>query len=101
MGDRETSSEEGAPPGALLRLFTLIIGGTEIIAFLLLAHLMLQSSDPIGASIGDALTLLTGAPLVLLTLPGVILAWLGRAPRAAFALVALAAIAWAIAWSAA
>lgn len=69
----------------LLRLATLVIGSIEIILFLLLAHLMLQSIDPLW----DVLALLA---LVLagLTLPGILLAWLDRAPRTALALVLLA-----------
>lgn len=90
--------EDARRPGSVFRLLTLVLGGAEVIAFLLFAHLMLQSSDPLGASIGQAMTLLMAAPLVLLTLPGVILACLDRAPRIAFGLVVLALVTAAIAW---
>lgn len=73
------------------RLVTLVIGSAEIIAFLLFSHLMLMSTDPLGESIGVAMVLLMAFPIVALTLPGLLLAWLGRAPRTALVLV-LAAI---------
>jgi hypothetical protein len=69
----------------LLRFATLLIGSIEIILFLLLAHLHLQSMEPRW----DAIATLA-LPLVGLTLPGVLLAWLDRAPRTALALVLLA-----------
>ena len=69
----------------LLRFATLLIGSIEIILFLLFAHLLLQSIEPRW----DAITTLA-LPLVCLTLPGLLLAWLDRAPRTALALVLLA-----------
>src|SRR5262245_38835328 len=73
------------------RLVTLVVGSMEIIAFLLFSHLMLMSTDPLGDDTGVAMVLLIAIPIVLLTLPGLLLAWLGRAPRLSLALV-LAAI---------
>jgi hypothetical protein len=73
------------------RLVTLVVGSAEIIAFLLFSHLMLMSTDPLGEEIGVGMVLLIAVPIVLLTLPGLLLAWLGRAPRISLALV-LAAI---------
>lgn len=69
----------------MLRLATLVIGSIEIILFLLVAHLLLQSLDPLWDRV-----LLLALPVAGLTLPGLLLAWLDRAPRAALALVALA-----------
>jgi hypothetical protein len=71
--------------GPLLRLVTLTVGSVEIIAFLLLAHLLLQSTDPHWDTVG-----LLALPLIGLTLPGVLLAWLDRAPRTALTLILLA-----------
>ena len=79
--------DHAARGGALLRLATLVIGSSEVIAFLLFAHLMLQSTDALGASIGEAITLLMAAPLVALALPGLLLAGFDRAPRIALGLV--------------
>ncbi|HYD15544.1 MAG TPA: hypothetical protein VEA77_04005 [Hyphomicrobium sp.] len=86
----DTDREDVSRQMALLRLMTLIIGSFEIILFILFAHIMLQSTDPLGSSIGEAMTLLISAPLVALTLPGLLLAWLDRAHRTALALVLLA-----------
>ncbi len=83
--------DELARPAAVLRLTALVIGSAEIIAFLLMAHLLLQSTDPLGESFGEAVTLLMAVPLIGLTLPGLMLAWLDRAPRTALLMV-LAAI---------
>lgn len=77
--------DDAARGGPLLRLATLLIGSAEIIAFLLSAHLLLQATEPRWEAIG-LLTL----PLLGLTLPGLLLAWLDRAPRSALALVLLA-----------
>jgi hypothetical protein len=71
--------------GPLLRLATLLIGSAEIIVFLLCAHLLLQATEPRWEAIG-----LLSLPLLGLTLPGVLLAWLDRTPRSALALVLLA-----------
>lgn len=86
----DTDLDRSSRPGALLRLLTLSIGSVEVILFTLFAHVMLQSTDPLGASIGESMALLMIAPLTLLTLPGLLLAWLDRAPRTALALVLLA-----------
>lgn len=85
--------------GGLLRLATLIIGGVEIILFLLFAHLMLQSTDPLGAEIGQGMTAVIAVPLLMMTLPGLLLAWLDRAPKLALSLVLLALPAAGVAWS--
>lgn len=74
----------------LSRLVTLIIGSVEIIAFLLFSHLMLMSTDPLGEEIGVGMVMLFAVPILSLTLPGLLLAWLGRAPRTALALVLVA-----------
>ncbi|HEX2843442.1 hypothetical protein [Hyphomicrobium sp.] len=89
---------DSARPTALLRLATLVIGSIEIIVFILFAHLMLQSADPLAESIGEAVTLLMAAPLLGLTLPGLLLAWLDRAPRTSLGLVLLAIPVAALAW---
>ncbi|WP_295555643.1 hypothetical protein [uncultured Hyphomicrobium sp.] len=94
-----TNLDQATGGGALMRLVTLVLGSVEVILFTLFAHLMLQSTDPLGASIGQGMTLLLAAPLVLLTLPGLLLAWLDRAPRTALALVLLALPAAVLLWS--
>lgn len=73
------------------RLVTLAVGSAEIIAFLLFSHWTLMSLDPLGEADSILTIGLAGLPIVLLTLPGLLLAWLGRAPQLALALV-LAAI---------
>jgi hypothetical protein len=83
----------------VLRLVTLVLGSVEIILFTLFVHLMLHSTDPLGENIGEEITLLIAAPLVLLTLPGLLLAWLDRAPRTAVSLVFLALPAAVLVWS--
>jgi hypothetical protein len=83
----------------VLRFMTLVVGSVEIILFTLIVHLMLHSTDPLGESIGEARAVLIAAPLVLLTLPGLLLAWLDRAPRTAMALVCLALPATVMAWA--
>ncbi len=69
-----------APPCAhsLMRLAVLAIGAAEMIAFSLYAGLMLSSSDPMGSAIGSAMTMLMGAPIALLVLPALYLAWMWR-----------------------
>lgn len=89
------SAVKGRP---LLRLLTLVIGSIELIVFLLFAHLMLQSADPLQASIGECMALLMLLPVVALTLPGLLLAWLDRAPRTALAMVLLALPVAAVLW---
>lgn len=71
----------------LRRLVTLVLGSIEIIAFLLFIHLALTSIDPLGEDIGLAAALTAVLPILVLTLPGLLLAWLGRAPDVAIALV--------------
>lgn len=93
----DTDLDQASPAG-LLRLVTLVAGSIEVILFTLFAHLMLQSTDPLGASIGQGVTMLLAAPLVLLTVPGLLLAWLDRASRTALALVLLAAPLAALLW---
>lgn len=85
----DTNLDHAAQGGPLLRLVTLAVGSIEIILFVLLVHLVLQSADPDGLS-GAERALLLAAPLVLLTLPGLLLAWLDRAPRTALTVVLLA-----------
>lgn len=70
---------------AVLRLLTLVAGSLEVIAFTLSAHLMLFS-DAAGAD--TALLIL--APLLGLTIPGMMLALADRAPAIALAMVTLA-----------
>jgi hypothetical protein len=89
---------DAARGGALLRLLTLVIGSIELILFLLFAHLMLQSTDPLQASIGEGMALLMLVPVAALTLPGLLLAWLDRAPRTALAMVLLALPVAAVLW---
>ena len=79
----DANIDAAARSGPLLRLLTLVIGSVQVILFVLLAHLRLQSATPES-------TLLIGAPFLLLTVPGLLLAWLDRAPKAALALVLLA-----------
>jgi hypothetical protein len=99
MIDEADSHDEAERGDALLRLITLITGSTEIIAFLLFAHLMLLSSDPLGSAIGEGMTALIAAPVLLLTVPGLLLAWLDRAPKVALAQVMLAIPTAAICWA--
>ncbi len=73
-----------------LRSLTLAIGVIETLALVMFAALMLQSSDPLGAAIGRGITMLLAVPYVLLALPGMVLAYLGRWLPAALALVVLA-----------
>ncbi len=86
----ETQSENGAHSGSVLRLVTLGLGGLEIILAALAANLLIVSAasgqDAIAFSHAFALLV----PLVAFTLPGLLLAWLDRAPRTALALVVLA-----------
>jgi hypothetical protein len=96
-----TDHDDAAGPAALLRLMTIVIGSVQIIAFVLFAHLMLQSTDPLGESIGEAMALLMAAPILAFTLPALILAWMDRAPRTAFGLALLAIPVAAAAWWAA
>lgn len=85
MTDDDVDFNLAARIAPMLRLATLVIGSIEIILFLLVAHLLLQSLDPLWDRV-----LLLALPVAGLTLPGLLLAWLDRAPRAALALVALA-----------
>jgi hypothetical protein len=89
----DTDLDRAASAGALLRLATLVIGSIEVIFFLLSAHLLLQASDPHWEVIGLLALLLLG-----LTLPGLLLAWLDRAPRTALTLVVLALPVAALVW---
>jgi len=73
-----------------LRSLVLAIGIIETLALLMFAALMLQSSDPLGAAIGRGVTMLLAVPYVLLALPGMVLAYLGRWLPLALALVVLA-----------
>lgn len=86
----DTDRDDVLRGGEVLRLATLAIGSFEIIGFLLFAHLKLQSLDPLGSSADESMALAIAVPLLLFTLPGLLLAWLGRAPRIAHALVWLA-----------
>jgi uncharacterized membrane protein YqjE len=95
----DAEDDDQAQSGGLLRLATLVIGSVEIILFVLFAHLMLQSTDPLGAEIGRGMTAILAVPLLLFTLPGVVLAWLDRAPRIAHVLVLLALPVAGVAWS--
>jgi preprotein translocase subunit SecY len=95
----DAEDEERVQTGGLLRLATLVIGGVEIILFVLFAHLMLQSTDPLSAEIGEGMTAVVAVPLVMMTLPGLLLAWLDRAPKVALSLVLLALPAAGVAWS--
>jgi len=94
----DAREEDGPRTGALVRLVTLVIGSVEIILFILVAHAMLQSTDPLGASIGEGMALLIGVPVAAFTLPGLLLAWMDRAPRTALALVLAALPIAAILW---
>jgi hypothetical protein len=89
----DTDLDRAASAGALLRLATLVIGSIEVIFFLLSAHLLLQASDSQWEVIGLLALLLLG-----LTLPGLLLAWLDRAPRTALTLVVLALPVAALVW---
>lgn len=75
---------------SLMRLAVLAIGAAEVIAFSLYAGLMLSSSDPMGSAIGSAMTMLMGAPIALLVLPALYLAWMWRLVPLALVLVLLA-----------
>ena len=73
-----------------LRRLTLAIGAMETVALMFYAGIMLQGSDPMGAAIGRAITMLMAVPYVLLTLPGLVLAWKNRMLPLALLLVTLA-----------
>lgn len=83
---------------ASLRALVLAIGGLETLALVMFAALMLQSSDPLGAAIGRRIVLLLAAPYLVLTLPGLVLAWRNRLLPLALALVALAVPATLMLW---
>jgi hypothetical protein len=95
----DTDSDELLRKMEIRRLATLVIGSAEVIAFLLLAHLTLMSVDPLDDTV-DALKIgLQAVPIVLLTVPGLLLAWMGRAPRLALGFVLLAIPAAVLAWA--
>lgn len=71
--------------GVVLRLLTLVVGSLEIIAFTLSAHLMLLSDLA-----GEDHVLLILAPLLGLTIPGLMLALADRAHAIALTMVTLA-----------
>ena len=73
-----------------LRRLVLGIGVMETIALAAFAGLMLQSSDPLGASIGRGVTMLMAAPYAVCTVPAMVLAWRNRLLPLALALVVLA-----------
>jgi hypothetical protein len=73
-----------------LRRLALAIGAMETVALMFYAGIMLQGSDPMGAAIGRAITMLIALPYVLLTLPGLVLAWKNRLLPLALTLVVLA-----------
>lgn len=76
---------------ALIRLVTLIVGCVAVILLVLRLHLLLLyagAADDVGSGDGSRIALIA-APL-LLSVPGLTLAWLGRAPRTALALVLMA-----------
>ncbi len=68
-----------------MRLLTLVVGSLEIIAFTLAAH-MLALSD----FAGEQHAALVLVPLILLTIPALMLAIANRAPVIALAMVAVA-----------
>lgn len=82
----------------MLRLLTLVLGSVEVIVFVLLAHALLQSSDPLEGDLGWGSAFRLSLPLFVLTLPGVLLAWLDRAPKTALVLVLLAVPALLLIW---
>jgi hypothetical protein len=88
--DDDTYSERDEASGSILRLVTLVVGSLQIILYALAANLLIVSAAPgqETAELEHALALLI--PLFFLTLPGLLLAWLGRAPKSALALVVLA-----------
>jgi hypothetical protein len=90
-----TENNEAAELGSVLRLATLVIGSVEVILATLFGHLMLQSAtspaaDEMSVAIGTGMAVLIAAPILFLTMPGLLLAWLDRAPRTGLALVLLA-----------
>jgi hypothetical protein len=89
-----------APPdlNTALRSLTLAIGILETLALVMFAALMLQASDPLGAAIGRGVTMLLAVPYVLLTVPGMALAYLRRWLPAALGLVVAAVPAAILLW---
>jgi hypothetical protein len=82
---------------AMLRVVVLALGVLQTIALALFAAILLGSSDPWG--IGRAVVALVAVPYVLLTLPGMTLAFIGRwLPLALLLVVVAAPIAFAL-WS--
>jgi hypothetical protein len=81
------------PPADLatsLRRLTLAVGIIETLALVYFFLLMLQSADPLGAALGRGITMFLAAPFVVLTVPGMVMAWKNRWLPLALALVVLA-----------
>ena len=88
------------PPPSSLRTLALVVGAVETLALVVFASIMLpsSSSDPLGSTIGQGVTMLLALPYVALVVPGLFLAWTYRAPRAGLALVLLAIPVAAVLW---
>lgn len=86
-----TNIDRAIQDRGLLRLVALVVGCVVVILFVLRLHLLLLYAGAVDdVAAGDAgYVALIAAPL-LFSVPGLTLAWLGRAPRTALALVALA-----------
>lgn len=91
MSYDETQSDNGADDsGSVLRLVTLGLGGLEIILAALAANLLIVSAAPGQEEVEFSHALALLVPVTMFTLPGLMLAWLDRAPRLALALVVMA-----------
>lgn len=88
---QDTDLDRTAQGSPLLRLVTLAVGSIAIILLVLRLHLMLLAVAPFEmTSAGDGPATLLLVALMLLAVPGLLLAWLDRAPRTALTLVLLA-----------
>ena len=73
-----------------LRIVEVVIGLAETLAVIAFSALMLQSTDPMGQAIGQAMVKLIAIPFCALILPGLALGLANRWLPAALALVVLA-----------
>jgi hypothetical protein len=78
----------------------LTVGLIETVMLAVVAAVMLDPVDPFGANIGRLFVLVIAAPYDLLTLPCVVLAFMGRWLPLAFTLVLLAVPVTLAIWSA-
>ncbi len=76
----------------------LVLGVIEALLFVAFSFVMLQTTDPIGAAIGQGMVMLMAIPMGLLVVPGLVLAATKRSPRLALGLVLMAIPVAALLW---